>query len=145
MSQFTVLHIDDDANDAFFVRRAFSKAKLDVSLQHIADGQQAIAYLAGEGSFADRVQYPVPSLVLLDIKIPALDGFEILSWARQNDELRGLPIFILSSSDQLQDRARAEELGADRFFVKTPTFQDVIEKVKTLVVNGVDTPGRNGI
>ncbi len=145
MSRFTVLHIDDDSNDAFFVRRAFSKAKLDVALHHISDGQKALAYLAGEGSYADRDQYPLPSLVLLDIKIPVLDGFEILSWARRKEGLQDLPIYILSSSDQQQDRTRARELGADRFFVKTPGFQDVIERVKALVVNVENSNGNCGI
>jgi DNA-binding response OmpR family regulator len=133
MSRFTVLHIDDDPNDAFFVRRAFSKANLSVDLQHVADGSKAVAYLRGEGSYADRKQFPLPSVVLLDIKLPVMDGFEILSWLRQYDQFRGLTIFILSSSDQLQDRVRAQQLGADRFFVKSPAFKDVIDQVGSLL------------
>lgn len=133
MSRFNVLHVDDDPNDAFFVRRAFSKANLDVDLHHVPDGTRAVAYLRGEGVYSDRVRFPLPSLVLLDIKLPIMDGFEILSWVRQHKEFRGLTVFILSSSDQLQDRNRAQELGADLFFVKSPTFTEVIEKVSCLL------------
>ena len=133
MSRFTVLHVDDDPNDAFFVRRAFSKAKLGVELHHVGDGTRAVAYLKGEGTYSDRLRFPMPSLVLLDIKLPIMDGFEILSWVRKHEQLRGLTVFILSSSDQSQDRNRAQELGADLFFVKTPTFTDVMEKVSCLL------------
>ncbi len=133
MSAFAVLHIDDDPNDAFFVQRAFLKANLGVTVFHVPDGVKAMDYLSGAGAYADRAHFPLPSVVLLDLKIPLLDGFELLSWARNQAPLRRLPIYILSSSDHVRDRTRARELGADEFFVKTATFPDVIEKVRSLL------------
>ncbi len=128
-----VLHVEDDANDVFFVQRAFEKAQLAVKLQRLEDGQQALEYLAGTGCYRDRGSFPLPELMLLDLKLPLLSGFEVLEWARAREEFRELPICILSSSDQAEDIARAKQLGADRYFVKTPTYADVVEVVEEVL------------
>lgn len=132
-SRFIVMHVDDDPDDAFFVRRAFSKSNLGVTLCHVADGPTALAYLTGDGVYSDRLQFPPPSLMLLDIKLPLMDGFEILRWVRRHEQFRGLRVFMLSSSGHILDRSRARELGADRFFVKSVNFTDVIETLRPML------------
>lgn len=131
-----ILHVEDDANDAFFLRRAFAKARLPVALHQVADGQEAIDYLSGAGAFADRGRFPVPTLVLLDLKLPALSGFDVLFWIRQSPALRDLRVFILTSSDHHEDSARALKLGAERYIIKAYPFEDVVREVRALLPDG---------
>ncbi|HYG36802.1 MAG TPA: response regulator [Clostridia bacterium] len=133
MDAFTILHVEDDPNDAMLVKRAFVRAKLPVSLQQVSDGQKAVDYLEGVGQYSDRHQFPEPQLVLLDLKLPALNGFEVLASARKNSRLEKTPIFILSSSDQPEDQQRAQKLGANRYLLKTAAFQDVVQHTSKLL------------
>lgn len=73
-----ILLAEDDPNDVFFMRRALQKAQIELPMQVVSDGQQAMDYLNGEGPFSDREQHPLPALMLLDLKMPFLDGFEVL-------------------------------------------------------------------
>src|SRR5512141_2580399 len=88
MSSFTILHVEDDANDAFFVKRALDKAALGVTVVRVCDGEEALEYLAGTGAFSDRTVWPVPQAVLLDLKMPILSGFDVLMWLRRRSEYR---------------------------------------------------------
>ena len=132
MKPTAVLHVEDDPNDAFLFRHALGKAELPLEIQHVCNGQQAIDYLSGKGDFSDRTQFPLPRLVLLDLKLPLLNGFEVLAWARSHNEFQRLPVFVLSSSDLPEDVSEAKRLGADDFFVKTDTFDDVIQALKNV-------------
>ncbi len=129
----SVLYVEDDPNDAFLVEMAFRKARLPLQMRHLADGQEALDYLSGSAAFSDRSRYPLPELVLLDLKLPRMDGFEVLSWARSRGDLRRLPIFVLSSSDLPDDIAKARKLGATDYFVKSADFSDLVESVLKMV------------
>ncbi len=129
----TVLHVEDSAEDAFLFGWAFREANLSARLVHVRDGSEAINYLEGAGPYSDRQLYPIPDLVLLDIKMPKLNGFDVLKWARENEVYRHLPIFILSSSHLEQDVARAKALGADRYFTKSVRFRDVVEALQPTI------------
>ena len=126
--QFTVLLVEDDLNDIFLVKRAFKKAQIQNPLQVVTDGQEAISYLRGEGRYADRVAYPLPKLVVMDIKMPRRTGFEVLEWAKHNGTLPRIPIVIVSSSDNPADINRAYELGANAYMVK-PVDYRAVEKL----------------
>jgi CheY-like chemotaxis protein len=115
-----ILLAEDDANDVFFMRRALQKAEIQYSLQVVTDGQQAVDYLSGQGQFGDREQFPLPSIMLLDLKMPFLDGFEVLSWVGLQSSLKHIPVVVLTSSAEERDRRRAAELGAKAYFVKPP-------------------------
>jgi len=113
-----VLVVDDDPNDVFFMHLGFKAAGLPQALHIAVDGQQAIDYLAGNGLFADRAQHPLPALVLLDLHLPGLSGFEVLRWLRQQPQFQSLPVVILTASDREADKAQAQQLGANEYIVK---------------------------
>jgi CheY-like chemotaxis protein len=123
--EFIVLLVEDDLNDIFLVKRAFKMARLETPLQVVTDGEDAIRYLKGEGKFADRETYPLPHLVVMDIKMPRRTGFEVLEWIKTDGTLRRIPVIIVSSSDRPQDVNRAYELGANAYMVKPVDFLEV--------------------
>lgn len=113
-----VLMAEDDENDVVFIQRAFKQAEIHNLLQVVQDGQAAIDYLSGSGSFADRSQYPLPSLLLLDLKMPHKTGMEVLEWVRTQPALQALPVIILSSSVHSSDVEAAYRNGANAFVTK---------------------------
>jgi CheY-like chemotaxis protein len=123
---FTVLLVEDDLNDIFLVKRAFKMAQIRNPLQVVTDGLEAMQYLQGEGKYADREHYPLPRLIVMDIKMPRKSGFEVLEWVKtQQGRLRRIPIVIVSSSDNPTDINRAYELGANAYMVKPVDFRAV--------------------
>ncbi|MGO8679224.1 MAG: response regulator [Limisphaerales bacterium] len=133
MRSGTVLYVEDEEFDALFMHRAFERMGLEGSLKVVEDGQEAIDYLAGKGVYADRRAHPLPAVVLLDLKLPVVSGFEVLEWLREQPEFKSLPVVIFSSSAQPEDQARASELGADDFVQKPSSaleFPKVVERLK---------------
>jgi CheY-like chemotaxis protein len=125
-SNFSVLLVEDDLNDIFLVKRAFKIAQIKNPLQVVTDGQEAISYLRGEGKYSDRQAFPLPRLMVMDIKMPRLSGFEVLEWVKnRSGVLRRIPIVIVSSSDNPADINRAYELGANAYMVKPVNFRAV--------------------
>jgi CheY-like chemotaxis protein len=114
------------------MQRAFEKASLTNPVQFVRDGEEAIQYLRGTEKFANRSEYPLPVLVLLDLKLPRIDGFAVLAWIRQQEGFRNLPIIVLTTSNQLRDVNRAYHLGANSFLVKEIDFQGTVDLVKIL-------------
>jgi len=129
----TILVADDDQNDVFFLKRAFQKSGFSQPMMHVADGQEAIDYLKGDADYADRARYPFPGLLLLDLKMPKVDGFDVLSWLNTRPDLKSLPVIVLSSSSREDDIERARELGADDYRVKPADFEDLLTLAKDVV------------
>jgi DNA-binding response OmpR family regulator len=128
-----VLLVEDDPNDVLLIERAFLKAGTNVVINAVQDGEMATKYLAAVGDFADRVKFPFPNLVLLDLKLPRKNGFELLAWLRgQESPLRRLPVIVFTSSQQSVDVSRAYELGANSYIVKPGSFDELLKVVKTL-------------
>lgn len=125
-----VLIAEDDPGDVFLLQRAFNAAQVPASLHFVRDGQEAIDYLEGESGFGDREAYPLPDLMLLDLKMPRLNGFDVLSWLRQQPGLKRLLVTILTSSDQPQDINRAYDLGANSYLLKPHSSNQLSELVK---------------
>ena len=119
MNETCILQVEDDENDVFFLKRAFKEAGILECLRVVTDGQEAIDYLSGTGEYADRARFPLPTLVLLDLKLPRKTGFEVLEWVREQ------PCF--SSSAQPPDIMGAYELGANSFVVKPPSLDQRID------------------
>lgn len=125
-----ILLADDDPNDVVLIQRAFEKADLRDTLKVVTDGEQAIAYLSGRGVYADRERFPLPFLLLLDLKMPGTDGFEVLQWARHEAGLRRLLIVVLTSSNLQSDVDRAYELGANSYLVKPVAFGEMVHLIQ---------------
>jgi CheY-like chemotaxis protein len=124
--EFTVLLVEDDLNDIFLVKRAFKKAQIQNPLQVVTDGSEAVDYLRGAGRYGDRLAYPLPKLMVMDIKMPRKTGFEVLEWVKgQSHRLRRIPIIIVSSSERAADINRAYELGANAYMVKPMEYRAV--------------------
>jgi CheY-like chemotaxis protein len=127
-----VLYAEDDESDAFLFQHAFAQAGITQRLIIVRDGQMAIEYLAGTGAYADRAQYPLPSLVLLDLNMPGVSGLDVLRWIRANPALSTLTAVILTSSNQQADIHRANEHGADDYLVKPCELDAIISLARTI-------------
>ncbi len=130
--QPTILLVEDEPGDVLLIRRACRRANLSSPLQVVGDGEAAVAYLAGQGAYADRQQYPLPALVLLDLKLPRKSGLEVLAWLRAQPALKRLPVVVLTSSRERGDVDRAYELGANSYLVKPVGFDTLQEMIQTL-------------
>ena len=131
MNEPAVLVIEDDANDFFLLQLAFEKLSLPHKLVRVIDGEQGLRYLKGEGAFADRAVFPFPALVLLDIKMPRCDGFEVLERLKE-DKTWTVPVVVLSGSALPEDKKRARKLGATDYLVKEQTFDGAMGIVKSI-------------
>ncbi len=131
MGKRVILHVEDSEADAFLFAQELEIESPELSLQRVNNGTKALEYLSGTGAFADRSRYPVPELLLLDINLPGLNGFNVLAWARSQPALHDLRIWMVSSSDLQEDVERARQLGADRYLVKDPTFHQVVDAVQS--------------
>ena len=114
----TLLVAEDDENDFLFLGLAFSKANVQIELRRVSNGDEAIEYLAGENHFADRTAHPLPRMIILDLKMPSADGFDVLVWLRDQESLKNLPAVVLSNSDYPGDIEQARALGAKAYLVK---------------------------
>jgi CheY-like chemotaxis protein len=124
-----ILVAEDDPTDAFFLQRAFVKTGTPVGLKFVRDGQEAIDYLRGEPPFADRDSHPLPQLLLLDLKMPRLNGFEVLHWLKTQPRLKRLLVVVFSSSAEVGDINRAYDLGANSYLVKPHATEQLLELV----------------
>jgi CheY-like chemotaxis protein len=122
----TLLLVEDNPDDIFLMRRALTKSGLELSLQIVTDGKQALEYFRGIGLYEDRSRYPRPAWVFLDLKLPYLNGFEVLEWLRRDPENKDLDVVILTSSPEERDKEIAEKLGARAYLVKPPTVQSLL-------------------
>jgi len=127
-----ILLVEDDPNDVLLLKRAFRRANIVNPLQVIADGEAAVHYLSGVGTYADRQSYPLPVLMLLDLKLPRRSGHEVLAWLRQQPGLKRLPVVVLTSSQEHIDIDKAYDLGANSYLVKPVGFDALIEMVRKL-------------
>jgi len=127
-----ILLAEDSENDVVMFRRAFQQAGFQNPIQVVGDGEEAIAYLKGEGKFANRAEYPLPTLMLLDLKMPRLNGFEVLEWLREQISLRSLVVVVLTTTERLQDINRAYRLGANSFLTKPLNTEEFRQMITSL-------------
>jgi CheY-like chemotaxis protein len=132
MTSLLVLHVEDDDNDVLLMRRAWMKAGVRHRLQTVSDGEEAIRYLSGEGPYVNRVEHPMPTLVLLDLNLPKVLGLEVLKWIRAQPSLAGLRVIVFSSSTREADRSAAAALGATAYFVKPNRYDNWVAMVTAL-------------
>lgn len=121
-----ILVVEDEKTDAVFIERAFSKSSFIGKINIVLDGQQALDYIRGLGEYRDRVQYPVPDLILLDLKLPKVSGLEVLKEIKVMKIMKRIPVVVLSASDQPKDIKDAYDYGANSYFVKKVKFSQFI-------------------
>jgi len=132
IGEATVLLAEDDPDDILLTQIAFEKARLANPLQVARDGEETVAYLRGEGKFADRTLFPLPILLLLDLKMPRMNEFQVLEWLHGQPEFRRLPVAVMTSSDHDPHIARAYQLGADSYLRKPPDAAALLALVQRL-------------
>ena len=128
----TILLVEDNEDDQFFMKQAQQKAGIQNPMHIVHDGQQALDYLKGAGEYSDRQKYPLPFLVLLDLKLPLVSGLEVLEWIRSQPALETIIIVFLTSSREDRDIDRAYRLRANSYLVKPATAAKLEEMVKSL-------------
>jgi CheY-like chemotaxis protein len=123
----TIMIIDDDENDLFLIERAFRKIGVTDPIQRVKGGREAIAYMMGEGKYADRDQYVYPTFILTDLKMPEVDGFDVLEHLKHNPEWAVIPTVVMTSSRDPDDIKKAYMLGASSYHVK-PASPEALRK-----------------
>ena len=121
-----VLAAEDEPTDAFILQLAFEKAGLANHLTIVGDGQAAVDYLSGVPPYGDRAVHPLPALLILDLKMPRMNGFDVLTWLRAHPGFTALPAVVLSSSSDDEDIKRARSLGVRDYFVKPHCLDDLV-------------------
>jgi len=144
VARTTFLLVEDDANDVFMVEHEFNQFP-HLNLRHVSDGQEAVDYLVGTGEFADRSKYPIPNVILLDLKMPRLNGFDFLEWFHSESpgELRLIPVVVMSSSALPEDVKRAYKLGANSYMTKPVNWEEFRVRIKALGIywsKHIETP-----
>ena len=127
-----ILHVEDNEDDQFFLKRAFTAAAIQNTVHFVNDGQQAIDYLSGQGEYADRQKYATPCVVILDLKMPKVHGLDVLRWIRAHREFKSLVVVILSSSPLRNDVDLAYDIGVNSFIVK-PLTADQMTNIARLI------------
>jgi CheY-like chemotaxis protein len=127
-----ILLVEDDSNDILFIQRAFRRSKLENPIQVVRDGDEAVAYLAGSGDYADRNLYPLPGMILLDLKLPRRSGLEVLEWLKQQPIIKRIPVVILTSSKENIDIDRAYDIGVNSYLLKPVNHNALNEMIETL-------------
>ena len=128
----TILLAEDNPDDVWIMKRAVKAAGLSNPMHLVENGRDAVAYLAGEGPFADRSLYPLPSLVLLDVKMPYLNGLEVLKWIRTSSLVPTILTVFLTSSSDMRDIDEAYRLGANAYLVKPSELSKLSEMIKAM-------------
>jgi PAS domain S-box-containing protein len=135
-----ILIVDDNPADILILERAVKKAKINATLHKVTDGEEAIAYLGGEGRFADRAAHPLPWTVFLDLKLPKKSGFEVLQWVRERPQFQRINVFVISSSIVEQDISKVFALGANSYLIKPVDEADLTSLLSQRILLIDDDP-----
>lgn len=133
-----ILIVEDSEDHVFLLRLAFKKAGITNPVQTVRSGEEALSYLAGSGAFSDWSRFPLPAVVLLDLKMPGLDGFGVLRWTRQQPGLKNLRVVMLTSSDLQQEVNLAHDLGAKSFLTKPVDLDQLVEMMRAFKTYWLD-------
>lgn len=140
MSTRTILLAEDNEDDVFFMQRAAKACGITHPIHVAPHGQAVIDYLDGNNGYADRVKYPLPFLVFLDLKMPHKSGLEVLAWIRTQPQLQTILVLILTTSREESDVQRAYRLGVNSFLVKPPNASQLTDLIKLVKLYWLDNP-----
>ena len=128
----TILLVEDEASDAALLRMGFEKAKVLNPIVHLSNGDDALLYLEGRGRYADRTTFPLPVLILLDLKLPGMTGFQLLQWMRTRSDVRRIPVVVLTNDDASETINAAYDLGANSYLVKPGGAAEIARMVNAI-------------
>lgn len=128
----TILLVEDETSDAALVRRAFQQTRILNPVVHLRTGDEALGYLAGVGKYSDRIQNPLPALILLDLKLPGMTGLQLLQWMRTDRQLRRIPVVVLTQDENPTTISAAYDLGANSYLVKPGDPAEIARLVETI-------------
>ena len=131
-TDYNILLVDDEESDATLVKMAFKRNNILRPIQWVKDGMEAVDYLSAEGTYADRARYPFPQLLLLDLKMPRMNGLELLQWLQVNSHFKIIPTIIMTSSRQEIDIEKAYDLGVNTYMIKPSSFDELKNMVKAV-------------
>jgi CheY-like chemotaxis protein len=131
-SSISVLVAEDEESDFLLLERALKNSDERLKIYRVRDGVEGMEYIKGEGEFADRVRFPLPQMLILDLKMPRMTGMEFLAWLRSEPSRRIIPTLMMSSSEQAADVRQAYELGANTYFLKPSDFKSLVELCKRI-------------
>jgi len=126
LDHIPILLAEDDKNDIFLMRRAFDRARYLNPLCIVQNGREVVDYLEGAGQFSQREKYPLPGLLLMDLKMPLMDGFDVLAWLRAHPQFDTLPVVVLTASKLEDDVHKSRELGVYDYRIKPHAFEDLV-------------------
>jgi CheY-like chemotaxis protein len=126
-----ILLVEDNEDDVFLMRRALKKAGIQNEVYVVDDGQAAVDYLSGVGSYTDRKSFPLPAIIFLDLKLPLKSGHDVLQWIRTQEQFATLIVVVLTSSSISTDIAKSYKLGANSYLVKPPTAEQLLDLAKS--------------
>jgi CheY-like chemotaxis protein len=132
MRPLRILHIEDSEEDAVLFGRACEASGLPSTCYAVRDGLEAVAYLAGAGKYTNRSLYPFPDLIVLDLKMPGMNGFDFLKWLRQQAEFLSLPVLVFTRSTDEEDKVRAINEGASGYFIKPKDFASLVRLTQAM-------------
>ena len=128
----TIVYADDDADDRLLTREAMKASRLANEMFFVEDGEELLDFLNHRGKYADRVAAPLPSIILLDLNMPRMDGREALMRMKADPRLRRIPVVVLTTSDAETDILRSYDIGANSYIVKPVTFEALVEVMRDL-------------
>src|SRR3954447_783656 len=131
--KLVILVAEDDPNDLELLKHVASDNGVQVDFQPVHDGEQVINYLRGEGEFRDRARHPIPDILVLDLKMPRVNGFEVLEWLRQQPGVARIPVVVLSGSGLETDIEEAYRLGANTYFTKPGQIAELRKIIGSLI------------
>jgi CheY-like chemotaxis protein len=129
-----ILLVEDDERYALVMCAAFERVPVPNVVRVARDGLEAVAYLNGEGEFADRSKHPLPSLILLDLALPGMDGLEVVRWIRKQAQFRTLRVVMLTSSHNPRDSAAAYKLGVHSYLTKPTDLNEAVAMLARLLI-----------
>jgi CheY-like chemotaxis protein len=144
MRRLIILHVEDNREDARLLARACEAANLQTDVYEVPGGGEAVEYLKGEKLYKDRKKFPFPDLIILDLKMPGMTGFDFLEWLRRDPRFVSLPVLVFTKSRDAQDKARALAQGANGFFVKPGDFASLVQLAESFKQFCKILPGGNG-
>ncbi|MBE0651284.1 MAG: response regulator [Bacteroidales bacterium] len=127
-----ILLVEDNKMDVALTLDAFREARLENKIQLAANGQEALDYVFGHSKFSDRQKYPIPDIILLDLKLPGISGLDVLREIKNTNLVKRIPVIVLTSSREEGDRAMSYDLGANSYLVKPISFSGFIDVVRKI-------------